>query len=98
MEMADILRRHFQRLDKLTVQGIPGAFDLRLRHPQVLQLHAVEPLGIGFQGGKKMLDPEYNEMEWEFYHYYNTIPWDYVNDNLKQVYENESFVLFIKIT
>ena len=47
---------------------------------------------------KKMLAPEYNEMEWEFYHYYNTIPWDYVNDNLKQVYENESFVLFIKNT
>ena len=47
---------------------------------------------------KKMLDPEYNEMEWEFYHYYNTIPWDYVNDNMKQVYENESFVLYIKNT
>lgn len=47
---------------------------------------------------KKMMDPEYNEMEWEFYHYYNTIPWDYVNDNMKQVYENESFVLYIKNT
>lgn len=47
---------------------------------------------------KKMMDPEYNEMEWEFYHYYNTIPWDYVNVNMKQVYENESFVLYIKNT
>ena len=47
---------------------------------------------------KKMMDPEYNEMEWEFYHYYNTIPWDYVKDNMKQVYENESFVLYIKNT
>ena len=47
---------------------------------------------------KKMMDPEYNEMEWEFYHYYNTIPWDYVNFNMKQVYENESFVLYIKNT
>lgn len=47
---------------------------------------------------KKMMDPEYNEMEWEFYHYYNTIPWDYVNANMKQVYENESFVLYVKNT
>ena len=51
LEMADILRRHLQRLDKFRIQGVPGGFDFRLRHPQVLQFHAVEPLGIGFQGG-----------------------------------------------
>lgn len=45
---------------------------------------------------KKMLDPGYNELEWEFYHYYNTIPWDYVNSCLEPVYENESFVLYEK--
>lgn len=45
---------------------------------------------------KKMLDPDYREMEWEFYHYYNTIPWDYVDHNMKQIYENEGFVLYIK--
>jgi hypothetical protein len=45
---------------------------------------------------KKMLDKEYGEMEWEFYHYYNTIPWDYVDNNMKPVYENEGFVLYIK--
>lgn len=45
---------------------------------------------------KKMLDPEYQEFEWEFYHYYNTIPWDYVNNNMKQIYENEGFVLYIR--
>lgn len=45
---------------------------------------------------KKMTDPDYKEMEWEFYHYYNTIPWEYVDNNMKQIYENESFVLYIK--
>lgn len=43
---------------------------------------------------KKMMDPDYQEFEWEFYHYYNTIPWDYVNNNMKPVYENEGFVLY----
>lgn len=45
---------------------------------------------------KKMLDPDYQEMEWEFYHYYATIPWDYINGSMETVYENESFVLFTK--
>lgn len=45
---------------------------------------------------KRMLDKDYDEMEWEFYHYYNTIPWDYVTGRLKPSYENESFVLYTK--
>lgn len=45
---------------------------------------------------KKMLDADYQEMEWEFYHYYDTIPWDYMNGSMEAVYENESFVLFLK--
>ena len=49
MEVPDVLRRHFQRLDKLCVQGRPGVLQFRFRHPQILQLHAVKPLGIGFQ-------------------------------------------------
>ena len=45
---------------------------------------------------KKMTDPEYKELEWEFYHYYDSIPWEYVNNNMEQIYENEDFVLYIK--
>lgn len=45
---------------------------------------------------KKMLDADYDKMEWEFYHYYSTIPWDYVEGQLKPAYENESFVLYSK--
>lgn len=45
---------------------------------------------------RKMTDPDYNEMEWEFYHYYHTIPWEYVNNDMEQIYENESFVLYEK--
>lgn len=46
---------------------------------------------------KKMLDPDYEEMEWEFYVYYNTIPWDYVNNDLQITYENEQFAVFRKV-
>lgn len=45
---------------------------------------------------KKMLDAAYDEMEWEFYHYYNTIPWDYMEEQMTPVYENDGFVLYTK--
>lgn len=45
---------------------------------------------------KKMTDSDYNELEWEFYHYYDTVPWEYVNNYMDQIYENEDFVLYIK--
>lgn len=45
---------------------------------------------------RKMLDEDYDEMEWEFYHYYQTIPWDYVNGQLEKKYENDGFVLYMK--
>lgn len=45
---------------------------------------------------KKMTDPEYEEMEWEFYHYYHTLPWEYINNELAAVYENDDFVLYRK--
>lgn len=46
---------------------------------------------------RRMTDPEFQEMVWEFYHYYNTIPWDYMEECMEPVYENESFVLYKKI-
>lgn len=46
---------------------------------------------------RKMTDPGYQEMEWEFYHYYDTIPWDYINNSMKKIYENNSFILYEKI-
>ena len=29
---------------------------------------------------KRMTDPDFDEMVWEFYHYYDTIPWDYMEE------------------
>lgn len=43
---------------------------------------------------KRMTDPEFSEMVWEFYHYYNTIPWDYIEEKLQVSYENEEYVLY----
>lgn len=46
---------------------------------------------------RRMADPDFTEMEWEFYHYYNTIPWDYVDTKMKKKYENQSFILYTGI-
>lgn len=46
---------------------------------------------------KRMADPDFTEMEWEFYHYYNTIPWDYVNTKMEKKYENQNFILYAGI-
>lgn len=45
---------------------------------------------------KRMEDPQFDEMIWEFYHYYDTIPWEYIQANLTKTYENEGFVLYTK--
>lgn len=45
---------------------------------------------------KRMMEPDFDEMVWEFYHYYDTIPWEYVERNMSISYENEDYVLFIK--
>lgn len=45
---------------------------------------------------KRMLDKDFQEMVWEFYHYYGTIPWDYVRENMTMVYENNDYVLYLK--
>lgn len=45
---------------------------------------------------KKMLVPDYQEMEWEFYHYYSTIPWKFVEENMEPIYETDNYILYSK--
>ena len=45
---------------------------------------------------KRMCRPDFDEMVWEFYHYYDTIPWDYIERNLTKVYDNNDYVLYVK--
>lgn len=37
------------------------------------------------------------EWAWEFYHSYDTIPWEYINNDMELLYENDGFVLYTKI-
>lgn len=46
---------------------------------------------------KRMTDPDFEEMIWEFYHYYDSIPWDYIEQNMELTYENENYVLYTKV-
>jgi len=43
---------------------------------------------------RRMMAPS-DEMVWEFYHYYETIPWEYIGQNMARVYENNDYVLFV---
>ncbi len=43
---------------------------------------------------KRMTDPDFDEMVWEFYHYYDSIPWEYVNENMSITCESENYILF----
>ena len=45
---------------------------------------------------KRMCQPDFDEMVWEFYHYYDTVPWDYLEKNLTKVYDSENYVLYAK--
>ena len=45
---------------------------------------------------KRMMDPDFDEMVWEFYHYYDSIPWDYINEKMNVAYESENYVLYQK--
>ncbi|MDE7286588.1 MAG: hypothetical protein K2N55_07090, partial [Lachnospiraceae bacterium] len=45
---------------------------------------------------KRMTDPDFREMVWEFYHYYDTIPWEYMEQNMLPVYENDQYILYTK--
>lgn len=47
---------------------------------------------------KRMTDPDFDEMIWEFYHYYDSIPWKYIEQNMTLTYENENYVLYTKST
>lgn len=47
---------------------------------------------------KRMTDPAFDEMVWEFYHYYNSIPWEYIEQNMILAYENENYILYTKNT
>ncbi len=43
---------------------------------------------------KKMADPDFDGFEWEFYHTYDSIPWEYVEGNMEKTYENETFIVY----
>lgn len=43
---------------------------------------------------KRMLDAELDSMVWEFYHYYETIPWTYIEENMDMTYENNDYVVY----
>lgn len=45
---------------------------------------------------KDMLDKEFEGFRWEFYHHYDTVPWEYIENNMTLAYENEEYVLYIK--
>lgn len=45
---------------------------------------------------KNMLDKEYKEFQWEWYQSYDTIDWEYLNSSMKQIYENDYYVLYEK--
>lgn len=45
---------------------------------------------------KRMTDPEFDEMVWEFYHSYDTIPWEYIEENLTPIYENNDYILYTR--
>ncbi len=47
---------------------------------------------------KRMADPEFDEMIWEFYHYHDTIPWGYIEQEMELVYENEDYLLYTRTT
>ena len=45
---------------------------------------------------KQMVDADYDGFRWEFYHTYESIPWEYVQEQMTQVYENEEYILYTK--
>ena len=45
---------------------------------------------------KEMMSPDYDGSRWEFYHTYDSVPWDYINEGMEPAYENEEYVLYMK--
>lgn len=44
---------------------------------------------------KEMLDAGFDGFRWEFYHTYETIPWDYIKENMILQYENQEYELYV---
>ncbi len=45
---------------------------------------------------REMADEVFDGFRWEFYHTYDTIPWDYIKNNMILQYKNEEYELYIK--
>lgn len=45
---------------------------------------------------KEMKQPAQENFRWEFYYTYETIPWDYINQNMVLQYENEEYELYVR--
>lgn len=43
---------------------------------------------------KRMMNPDFDEAVWEFYHYYDSIPWDYMEETMQKTYESSNYVLY----
>lgn len=46
---------------------------------------------------KRMTNPDFKETVWEFYHYYDSIPWDYIDETMQMTYESRNYILYQKI-
>lgn len=47
---------------------------------------------------RDMADAGYDGFRWEFYHTYDSVPWDYINNEMRRTYENEEYILFERNT
>ena len=45
---------------------------------------------------KRMAEPEFDEMVWEWYVYHEDIPWEYLEKEMIPVYENDGYMVYIK--
>lgn len=45
---------------------------------------------------KRIAEPEFDEMVWEWYVYHEDIPWDYLEKEMIPVYENDGYMVYIK--
>lgn len=43
---------------------------------------------------ERMTDPKFQEMVWEFYQYYDTIPWEYINKQMTESYRSSHYILY----
>lgn len=43
---------------------------------------------------ERMTDPKFQERVWEFYQYYDTIPWEYINKQMTESYRSSHYILY----